>query len=588
MASDRKALLGLARGEFAKGRAARSRELCVELLASSPGEPEALHLLAILDLSAGNAAHALAPIERALAGDALDARKHQTHGLILRALARGREAFAAFREALRLSPEFPEAHASLALGLMEEGAYAEAASHLERALGARPGVYVWNLHLGLCRARLDDAPGAVDAFTRAARLNDAMPEAHNNLGTALLSLGRFEEAERSFRRSIALAPAHSHAWTNLGNVLRRTGRAGEAEDAYRRATQGEPRLAIAWVNLGNCLEEADRIDEALKCFDHATAIEPGLAEAHLSRAIACLLAGDNDRGFDEYRWRLTAPPDDGARDRVRAATRDANPVEIQGEQGLGDVLFFLRWAPALRAAGARLAFRGDPRLFPLLERGGVFERFVEESAAGAAALRLPAGDLPWIARGMVVPFPSALALQASPEALEAARSLLEGAGPPPYVGVAWRAGLASTGSTEHLHKMVPPEALGAALRHVAGTIVSLQREAQGGEIDAIARAAGRPVLDAGGVNSDLDAMLGLLDVLHDYAGVSSTNVHLRAGLGRGARILVPVPPEWRSGRSGPHTPWFPAFTLYRQDRERGWSGPLDALSTGLVAAHGKR
>ena len=193
--------------------------------------------------------------------------------------------------------------------------------------------------------------------------------------------------------------------------------------------------------------------------------------------------------------------------------------------------------------------------------GGGFESFLAGEPENDGALALPAGDLPWLARGIAAPHPPALPLKASAGALEAARSLLEAAGPPPYIGVAWRAGLPSGGCAEHLHKMVPLEAFGAALQPVPGTIVSLQRGAEAMELAALSRSVARPVHDAGAVNDDLDAMLGLLARLDDYAGVSSTNIHMRAGLGRRARILVPIPPEWRYGRAGGASPWFAGFEL---------------------------
>jgi hypothetical protein len=123
------------------------------------------------------------------------------------------------------------------------------------------------------------------------------------------------------------------------------------------------------------------------------------------------------------------------------------------------------------------------------------------------------------------------------------------------------------------------------LRAVPGTIVSLQRGVAPGELDALAAHAGRPAFDAQAVNEDLGAMLGLLARLDEYVGVSSTNVHLRAGLGGSARILVPMPPEWRYGRAGAASPWFPGFTLYREAPGGGWAGAMRDLAADLQRAH---
>jgi hypothetical protein len=70
--------------------------------------------------------------------------------------------------------------------------------------------------------------------------------------------------------------------------------------------------------------------------------------------------------------------------------------------------------------------------------------------------------------------------------------------------------------------------------------------------------------------------------------VSSTNVHMLAGLGKSARILVPSPPEWRYGRSGKGSPWLPEFQLYRESRANGWPEALADLERDLHRRHGSR
>jgi hypothetical protein len=63
--------------------------------------------------------------------------------------------------------------------------------------------------------------------------------------------------------------------------------------------------------------------------------------------------------------------------------------------------------------------------------------------------------------------------------------------------------------------------------------------------------------------------------------VSNTNVHLLAGIGRGARVLVPYPPEWRWVREG-SSPWFAGCTVYREPQSRGWTEPLAGLRRDLI------
>jgi hypothetical protein len=86
------------------------------------------------------------------------------------------------------------------------------------------------------------------------------------------------------------------------------------------------------------------------------------------------------------------------------------------------------------------------------------------------------------------------------------------------------------------------------------------------------------------LNEDLEAMLALLALIDDYIGVSNTNMHLRAGVGKTARVLVPCPPEWRWMAQGEMSPWFPGFRIYRQKNDGDWSTALNELRSDISAA----
>ena len=89
--------------------------------------------------------------------------------------------------------------------------------------------------------------------------------------------------------------------------------------------------------------------------------------------------------------------------------------------------------------------------------------------------------------------------------------------------------------------------------------------------------------DASKLGDDLPALLATLDALDEYVAVSNTNVHLLAGLGKTARVLVPYPGEWRWMRRAGPSPWFPDFAVYRQPRSRDWAEPLAQLRTDLLS-----
>lgn len=199
-------------------------------------------------------------------------------------------------------------------------------------------------------------------------------------------------------------------------------------------------------------------------------------------------------------------------------------------------------------------------------------------------------DYPWRIAVFWPPIPPSLTLMPLNEKLHAVRDRLAAAGRPPYLGVTWRGGIPAR---EHrsaswtLHKELDKETFATALRAVRGTLLSLQRNPQPGEIGILEAATGRTVHDFSDLNDDLEGMLALLALIDEYVGVSNTNMHLRAAAGRTARVLVPCPPEWRWMDAGSTSPWFPSFRVYRQQRNGNWANALAALARDLSGRQGE-
>ena len=91
--------------------------------------------------------------------------------------------------------------------------------------------------------------------------------------------------------------------------------------------------------------------------------------------------------------------------------------------------------------------------------------------------------------------------------------------------------------------------------------------------------------DLAASTEDLGEALGVLGALDEYVGVINTNMHLLAGLGRTARVLVARPIDWRWMRDG-DSPWFPGFAIYRQPPSYDWAEPLSRLREDLLARAG--
>ena len=130
---------------------------------------------------------------------------------------------------------------------------------------------------------------------------------------------------------------------------------------------------------------------------------------------------------------------------------------------------------------------------------------------------------------------------------------------------------------------IPIAQLAATLRENQASFVIVQRNPKLGEVAAFEEALGRRVLDLSEVNDDLEGMLALMEQLDDYIGVDNTNMHLRASVGKTARILVPHLQDFRCMAQGDSSPWFPGFTLYRRTPGNGWDHALEQLKGHIQA-----
>jgi Flp pilus assembly protein TadD len=411
-------------------------------------------------------------------------------------------------------------------------------------------------------------------------------------GYALCQKGDFETGLPLLERAATLAPDNPDFQGNLGIVRHALGNLAGAKSSLERAIAFAPQLAEPHSNLSMTLRELGDFERSLSEARTAIALNGNLAAARLNLAMALLSLARYDEAWPAFNWRPTAflnLRDAGVPNRHPHAAslpdlQRGPTITLQGEQGVGDVLFFLRFAPGLARRGAKLRFWGDARLLPMLRRTGLFAELVpaQDPAGAAPQERLVwVGDLPGFL-GMGTEFPSPFPLAADPARKRSVEERLALLGPPPYVALTWRAGLERRGKAI-LAKAIEPAALGTALRGVAGTWVSVQRQPRAGELDALSAAAGVPVHDLSGANDDLEEMLALMAAVDEYVGVSNTNMHLRAGTGRAGRVLVPYPPEWRWVGGG-GSRWFPGFHVYRAAGANDWADALAALERDLRAA----
>jgi tetratricopeptide (TPR) repeat protein len=505
------------------------------------------------------------------------------------------EALGACRRAVRARPDHAEAHMLLAEVQRLLGETARAQESTERALRLRPGWTAAHVTLALADLyqqfnRLDDAEARYRAALAA---QPDLDDARFNLAGILYGSGRRAEAIAELERLLERHPGAPDVRERLVQLLYEERLIERLETVCREGMRLFPNASVYAGRLGAAHWFGGRLEEGLASYAAALRLaetEEARQEAALSTASALFALGRHAEGWKIFHGRYTRaavvarfPEVMGDPARIATLTQPAR-IRIVTEQGIGDEIFFLRFAPALRQRGHRLSVTGEPKLAPLLAQ--LPELFEAEDSP--ADFTICSGDLP-LATGLATAPP--LTLPVETERRERLQAALARFGPPPYVGVTWRGGLLPGEPAPvrgaFLQKKMPPEQFGAALSGVDARVVVLQRKPDPADLLAFKGALGREVLDLNWVNDDLREAMALLALLDDYVGVSNANVHLRAGLeGRRTRVLASMPADWRWGLEGTASLWFPGAVVYRRPFGDDWTGVFTKLAGDLTRQYG--
>jgi tetratricopeptide (TPR) repeat protein len=135
-------------------------------------------------------------------------------------------------------------------------------------------------------------------------------KAHNNLGEALMSSGRHDEAVAEYKIALGMNPRFADAHNNLANALANDGRVDEAIPHYREALETKPDDANVHFNFGTVLSGQGLADEAMAEFQRALEIQPENAEFHYYAGNALASHGRFREAIAQYQETLGLSPAD--------------------------------------------------------------------------------------------------------------------------------------------------------------------------------------------------------------------------------------------------------------------------------------
>lgn len=473
------------------------------------------------------------------------------------------------------------------LGLLRyrQGRYAEALRFIGAVLKSAPrSADALNDH-GLVLTALKRHEEALERFDEALAVRSDHVKALANRAGALNRLGRREDALAAYEGVLARKPDHIEARNEYAGVLADLGRLDEAIASYDRALAIAPELTELHINKGYALSALNRYEEALACFTAAAAIEPERAEAHFGGSLIRLRWGDFAVGWKGYEWRWRKA-DWAARRREFAAplwfgqdSIESRTILLHAEQGYGDALQFVRYAPLVARRGANVVLECAPDLLRLLQSvEGVAQVVARDSPLPAFDFHCPLMSLPLAFDTRIQTVPNAVPYLDPPaEALTKWMNRLSQI-PAPRIGLAW------AGSPEHQNnsnRSIPLRDLRPLFSTPGANFISLQKFAAAEEVALLAEFQNViHVGDALGDFADTAAIVASLDLV---ISVDSAIAHLAGALALPVWILLPYSPDFRWLLEREDSPWYPTARLFRQTQRGNWPSVIERVRQDLAS-----
>jgi tetratricopeptide (TPR) repeat protein len=495
------------------------------------------------------------------------------------------EAAAMFGQALQVSPDTFEVQNDLGIAQAHLGLFDEAAAHFRETIRLQPTFAEAHKNLALTQLRCQQPLEAAASARRAIELSPDLVGAHISLGNALQAQGKTSEALDCLQQALRLHPHSAELHNARGIALAQSGKEEEAIPCLQRALELRPGYIRAYNNLGTALQNLARSDEALRYFDEGLKSAPEDPHLHTGRALIWLRQGDFERGWPEYEWRLRLPEMrryDLPQHPWRGEPLEGRTIVLLAEQGIGDTIHFIRYAPLVRQRGGHVVLvcdaslirllTGFPGIDQLLSSGAplaAFHTFIPLASLagvfGASLSNIPA-DVPYLSADPGL-------LQSWGQRLRSHRDF--------KIGIAWQG---SRDNPDDYRRSAPLEAFQPLAKLPGVHLFSLQKGPGGEQLRRVAHAwpitnlAGR--LDEGtGAFMDTAAVMKQLDLV---VTVDTAIAHLAGALAVPVYVALAFVADWRWLVNRDDSPWYPTMRLFRQ-RERGaWSEVFSRIAATIA------
>ena len=426
-----------------------------------------------------------------------------------------------------------------------------------------------------------DAPSLEDIAALA--VNGADVQLH--LARDFARADNLEKAKTAAFNAVHMAPLSPDTHALTAAVLIELGEPGAAVEHLQFVTETLPTWAEGWRMRGEAAFRLGDLPTAVSALQRAVDLRPNWAEASFRLAETLLKIGDYPAGWKLYetRWNCDGyvPLDSLAHIPRYDGTQplDGRRIVIVAEQGVGDLIHYVRYAQVLRDRGATVVVTCPSELTTLLE------------TATGISMAIPFGM-------MLPPVDYQVALLSLPfifgTMLGSSRATVPYLSPRASYGQSWadrinelapfetrRVGVVWSGLSSHPYN--PYRAVGVPMLQPLFDVpgiswFSLQKGPAANDL----LECDSPLIDLSTELNSFEDTAAAIESLDLVISVDTALAHLCGALNHDAWLLLHTGCDYRWQADSDQSPWYPSLYLFRQQEEGVWTTPIEQIAENLV------
>jgi len=355
--------------------------------------------------------------------------------------------------------------------------------------------------------------------------------------------------------------------TNLGLAWQYLDEVEKATACFEDAVAANPRLVSARTGLGAMYARRARHAEALEHYDQALLLDATSTTAHANRALSLEALGQLEEAWKESEWRYAIPtatafyPYRYTRPKWKGETLQGRTLLVHREQGLGDVIQYLRFLPLLARFDGRVSFECPTSVLPLVSAMSGVEAIPARSrpvAEDTFDCYIPLLSLPHVLDFRAADLPATCPYVLATPSGDSSFSARWGNGL--KIGLIWSGSAFDRTRNADLAHFLPLLDLNAKL-------VSLQRQVAQDEEQQL---SDHGIENAGSAFRHFGDTRDAILALDAVVTVDTAVAHLAGALAKPTWLLLnePAAVRWMMHRAD--SPWYPTMRIRRKHEGVHW------------------